>query len=50
MDCFLCEVIEGDLVLKEAQEAKWLRKEELDSVQWLPADLCLIEKIRKIMN
>lgn len=50
MDCFLCEVITGDLVLKEAQAAKWLRKEELDSVPWLPADLCLIEKIRKIMN
>ena len=45
MDCFLCETITGELVLKEAEAAKWLRKDELDSVQWLPADLALIEKI-----
>ena len=37
--------ITGELVLKEAEAAKWLRKDELDSVQWLPADLALIEKI-----
>ena len=45
MDCFWCETITGELVLKEAEAAKWLRKDELDSVQWLPADLALIEKI-----
>ena len=45
MDCFWCETITGKLVLKEAEAAKWLRKDELDSVQWLPADLALIEKI-----
>jgi 8-oxo-dGTP diphosphatase len=49
MDCFWCETITGKLVLKEAEAAKWLRKNELDSVQWLPADLTLIEKIRKEM-
>lgn len=49
MDCFWCEVVEGELVLKEAESAKWLTKEELDSVEWLPADLKLIEKIRKSM-
>ncbi len=49
MDCFWCEAITGKLVLKEAEAAKWLRKDELDSVQWLPADLALIEKIRKEM-
>lgn len=37
------------LVLKEAEAAKWLSKDELDSVQWLPADLTLIEKIRRFM-
>ena len=47
MDCFWCEVIEGNLVLLEAQEARWLTKEELDSVKWLPADLGLIERIRE---
>lgn len=45
MDCFLCEVVTGELILKEAEAAKWLGKDELDSVQWLPADLSFIEKI-----
>ena len=47
MDCFWCEVLAGELVLKEAEAAKWLIKEELDSVQWLPDDVTLIEKISK---
>ena len=38
MDCFWCEIVEGDLVLKEHEAAKWLTKEELDEVDWLPAD------------
>ena len=46
MDCFWCEVISGDLVLLEAQEARWLTKDELDSVKWLPADLGLVKRIR----
>ena len=50
MDCFWCEVIEGNLVLLEAQEARWLTKKELSSVKWLPADLGLIERIREQMN
>lgn len=45
MDCFWCEVVKGDLVLKEAEDAKWLRKEELDTVEWLPADIELIRNI-----
>ncbi len=45
MDCFWCEIISGDLILKEAKEAKWLSKEDLFSVNWLPADLPLISKI-----
>ena len=50
MDCFWCKVLTGKLVLKEAEAAKWLSKEELDLVQWLPADLSLIEKIKKTMG
>lgn len=46
MDCFWVEVITGHLVLKEAEAAKWLTKEQLDSVDWLPADVTLIDKIR----
>ena len=49
MDCFWCKVVSGDLVLKEHEAAKWLSKEELDSVDWLPADVTLIEKIREII-
>lgn len=44
MDCFICSVVSGDLVLKEHEAAKWLTKDTLDSVDWLPADLGLIEK------
>ena len=47
MDCFWCEVVSGDLVLLEAQEARWLTKDELDSVKWLPADIGLVEIIIK---
>ena len=46
MDCFICKIKSGDLVLKEHEAAKWLTKENLDSVDWLPSDLSLIEKIR----
>lgn len=49
MDCFWCEIIEGDLILLEAQDARWLTKGELDSVNWLPADLELVDRIRKLM-
>ena len=45
MDCFWCEVIKSNLVLKEAEDAKWLKKNELDKVDWLPADVELIGKI-----
>ena len=46
MDCFWVEIVSGDLVLTEHAAAKWLTKEELDSVEWLPADITLIEKIK----
>lgn len=45
MDCFWCEIISGNLVLKEHEAARWLDKENLYSVEWLPADVSLIEKI-----
>lgn len=49
MDCFWAEILSGNLVLKEHEAAKWLTKETLDSVKWLPADLDLIEKIKKYL-
>ncbi len=50
MKCFLCEVLSGSLHLKEAIEAKWLSREKLHSVQWLPADKLLIPKISAFMK
>ena len=47
MDCFWAEVVSGELVLKEHQAACWLTKAELDSVDWLPADVTLVEKVKR---
>ncbi len=46
MDCFWSEIVAGDLVLKEHEDAKWLTNEEMNSVDWLPADITLVDKIR----
>ena len=46
MHCFFCTIKSGDLVLKEHEAARWLTKDELNNVDWLPADQGLIEKIR----
>ena len=46
MDCFWCVVTDGEIILKEAEAAKWLDKDELYSVDWLPADIALIEKLQ----
>lgn len=50
MDCFWCEVIEGELKLLEAESSKWLTKDRLYNVQWLPADVILIAEIEKQMS
>lgn len=47
MDCFWCELESEQLELKEHEDAKWLLKNELDSVDWLPADIILVDEIRK---
>ena len=47
MDCFLCTIKSGDLVLKEHEAAKWLSKDTLYSVEWLPADVELIGKLER---
>lgn len=47
MDCFWCEIVSGNLVLKEHEAARWLTKKQLNDVKWLPADVTLIEKIGK---
>lgn len=45
MHCFICTIKAGKLVLKEHEAAKWLTKDTLNSVEWLPADKGLIDKI-----
>ncbi len=49
MDCFLCEVKAGNLTLLEHDASAWLTKETLYSVNWLPADLGLIQKIKEMI-
>ena len=47
MDCFWCTVRSGKLTLLEAEDARWLSKEDLLSVKWLPADMEVLEKVEK---
>lgn len=46
MDCFWSEIVKGNLVLKEHEAARWLNGVQLDDVEWLPADIILMEKIK----
>ncbi len=50
MKCFWAEVVEGKLVLKEHEAARWLCADELFGVDWLPADLALVEEIGRILK
>ena len=45
MHCFWCSIVEGEMELKEHQSARWLAKEEWRSVEWLPADVLVVESI-----
>ena len=47
MHCFLCSVSSGRLTLKEHENAVWLSKEQLESLAWLPADVKVVNEIRK---
>ena len=47
MDCFLARVLEGDLVLREHEAARWLGPDELDSVPWLPADRAAVARLKE---
>ena len=46
MHCYLCHVESGHLELKEHEAAKWLSNDELESVNWLPADMDLVRKMK----
>ena len=47
MHCYFCSVLSGEITLVEAPDARWLKKEELNTVNWLPADISLIEELKK---
>ncbi len=48
MDCFWADIVKGNLVLKEHEAARWLTKKQLRDVDWLPADITLIDKIQNM--
>ena len=50
MDCFLCSVVSGHLVLKEHEAAKWLSYDQLDSVAWLPADVMVVKAFKESLK
>lgn len=50
MDCFWAKIVAGEIVLKEAEAARWLTRDELGDVEWLPADISLIEKIISFLD
>lgn len=50
MDCFLAKVKSGGLILKEHEAARWLHRDELDSVNWLPADWELIDRLKDVLS
>ena len=49
MHCYFAEVVSGVLTLKEHEDARWLTRETLNSVEWLPADTDVIEKLRQLI-
>ena len=49
MECFWCEIIKGNLILNEHEDSRWLKKTEFDDVEWMPADIILIDKIFRFM-
>ncbi len=49
MDCYWTQILSGKLVLKEHEDARWLNREELRTVAWLPADITLIDTIEEKM-
>lgn len=47
MRCYFCKLISGELILKEAEDSRWLTKDTIDDVRWLPADITILEKIKE---
>lgn len=50
MQCYLCTIVSGELTLLEHEAARWLGKDELLNVRWLPADVAIVEKIGTLLS
>lgn len=50
LHCYLCSILGGEIKLVEHKEARWLTKNKLNSVEWLPADLTILDKIKEWFN
>ena len=50
MHCFFCELKEGELILKEHEDARWLTLDTLEDVAWLPADLLILDQVREVLK
>ncbi len=50
MDCFWCELLSSEIVLREHEDARWLSADKLYSVDWLPADIGIVEKIKQVLE
>ncbi|MBR6297406.1 MAG: (deoxy)nucleoside triphosphate pyrophosphohydrolase [Treponema sp.] len=49
MRCYACTILSGKLELLEHENAKWLTKETLNSVDWLPADILILDKVARLL-
>ena len=50
MRCFMCSLVSEDVTLLEHEAMKWLTAETIDTVNWLPADKPMTEKIKEILR
>lgn len=50
MHCYMCDILQGGLILKEHEASRWLSMEELEEVEWLPADIEILDSIRTYFN
>lgn len=50
MHAYRCSILEGTLTLSEHLDSRWLAREELDSVDWAPADLPIVERVRDMLR
>ncbi len=50
MHCFLSRIVSGEIVLTEHEAAKWLDKRELDTVDWLPADVEVVTELKRYLE